>query len=118
MKAVICPDNGRLAEDEPIWMAFLDADGIQVDERMLPAERQERLLPDSAEEQEELFSEPAADRTNRVNTGIEIQCREQETILKGKGFTMAFRNDTGLLAGLWADTEKEEKNVFLQEARF
>lgn len=53
-----------------------------------------------------------------MNTGIEIQCREQETILKGKGFTMAFRNDTGLLAGLWADTEKEGKNVFLQEARF
>ena len=52
VKAVICPDNGRLAEDEPIWMAFLDADGIQVDERMLPAERQEGLLPDSAEEQE------------------------------------------------------------------
>lgn len=113
VKAVICPDNGRLAEDEPIWMAFLDADGIQVDERMLPAERQEGLLPDSAEEQEELYSEPAAGRTNRVNTGIEIQCREQETILKGKGFTMAFRNDTGLLAGLWADTEKEGKKRLL-----
>lgn len=113
VKAVICPDNGRLAEDEPIWMAFLDADGIQVDERMLPAERQEGLLPDSAEEQEELYSEPAAGRTNRVNTGIEIQCREQETILKEKGFTMAFRNDTGLLAGLWADTEKEGKKRLL-----
>lgn len=109
IKAVICLEEETINLNEksggadygslPLQIAFYDANGERVDE--LVAENRESghggLLRDMA---------AAACAEAPCGTKLSVTRTERETLLQGRGFTIAFCNDTGLLSGLWSDAKR------------